>query len=164
MKYLRESLGEFTGTFFLVLFGLSSVAVSFCFDEYKGIFQIGIVWGIGLALTIYATRHICCAHFNPAVTLAMAVCKRCSWKKVPSYIISQFLGAFAGGLLVYGLFGSNIAKTEALLGIVRGSEGSYQSAKMFGEYYAFSGISMFCHSSGAAFHAAARMLWLNSFG
>ncbi len=142
MKYLKEAIGEFIGTFFLVLFGCGSVAVSVCFDEYHGIFQVGIVWGIGLTLAIYATRNFCNAHFNPAVTLSMAVCGRLSWKDVPTYIISQFCGAFCGGLTVYGLFHENIAMVEAASGIVRGSADSIRTAKMFGEYYSFAGISM----------------------
>lgn len=150
MEYLKESIGEFIGTFFLVLFGCGSVAVSVCFDEYHGIFQVGIVWGIGLTLTIYATRNLCNAHFNPAVTISMAVCRRLSWRKVPSYLISQFLGAFTGGLAVYALFHMNIAAVEAAEGIVRGSAESIRTAKMFGEYYSFAGISM-----GQAFLAEA---------
>lgn len=145
MKYLRElreMTGEFIGTFFLVLFGCSSVAVSVCFNEYHGIFQVGIVWGIGVCLAIYATRNICNAHFNPAVTIAMGVCRRLPWRDVPIYIAGQFCGAFLGGLTVYGLFGSNIAKVEIAEGIVRGSQESIATAKMFGEYYSFSGISM----------------------
>ncbi|MCI5648400.1 MAG: aquaporin [Fusicatenibacter sp.] len=142
MNYLREGTGELIGTFFLVLFGCGSVAVSVCFNEYHGIFQIGIVWGIGVCLAIYATRNICNAHFNPAVTLAMAFCRRLSWRDVPLYLVGQFGGAFLGALTVYGLFGSNIAQVEAIQGIVRGSQESAATAKMFGEYYSFSGISM----------------------
>ena len=142
MEYLKEGIGEIIGTFFLVLFGCSSVAVSVCFGEYHGIFQIGMVWGIGVCLAIYATRNICNAHFNPAVTISMAVCRRLSWKDVPVYLIGQFLGAFLGGLAVYGLFSSNIAKIEAAEGIIRGSQESIATAKMFGEYYSLSGITM----------------------
>lgn len=142
MNYLKEGIGELIGTFFLVLFGCSSVAVAVCFEEYHGIFQIGIVWGIGVCLAIYATRNLCNAHFNPAVTIAMAVCKRLKWKDVPVYLLSQFCGAFLGGLAVYGLFGRNIAEVEMANQIIRGSEESIATAKMFGEYYVFSGISM----------------------
>ena len=142
MNYVREGVGELIGTFFLVLFGCSSVAVAVCFGEYYGIFQIGIVWGIGVCLAIYATRNICNAHFNPAVTIAMAACKRLPWKDVPVYLTGQFCGAFAGSLAVYALFAKNIAAVEAVEQIVRGSQESIATAKMFGEYYSFSGISM----------------------
>ena len=102
MDNFKEAVGEVIGTFFLVLFGCGSVAVSVCFNEYHGVFQVGIVWGIGLTLTIYATRHFCNAHFNPAVTIAMAVCKRLPWRKVPGYLTAQFAGAFLGGMAIYG--------------------------------------------------------------
>ena len=150
MEHYKEAAGELIGTFFLVLFGCGSVAVSVCFHDYYGVFQIGIVWGIGLTLAIYATRQFCNAHFNPAVTLAMAVCRRLPWRKVPCYLIAQFAGAFLGGMAIYGLFHENIAAVEAASGILRGSPESIQTAKMFGEYYAFSGIS-----SGQAFAAEA---------
>lgn len=71
MKYQREFLGELIGTFLLVLLGCGSVAVSVLFNAHQGLFQIAIVWGIGVTLAIYVTRSLSCAHLNPAVTLAM---------------------------------------------------------------------------------------------
>ncbi|KAJ4823891.1 Aquaporin NIP1-1, partial [Turnera subulata] len=48
----------------------------------------------------YSVGHISGAHFNPAVTLAFATCKRFPWKQVPAYIICQFAGAtFAAGTI-----------------------------------------------------------------
>lgn len=38
---------------------------------------------------------------NPAVTLAMAIFRGFSWAEVPVYWAAQFLGAFAGALVVY---------------------------------------------------------------
>jgi len=137
-KYQREFMGEFIGTFILVLFGCGSVAVSVLFDLYQGIAQIGLMWGIAVCLAIYATRHLSCAHFNPAVTIAMAASKRMTVKKVPVYLIGQFTGAFIAGLCVYGLFASSIANYESINGIIRGSSESMSVAKMFGEYYSLS--------------------------
>lgn len=34
-----------------------------------------MVWGITIAIAIYATRNLSCAHFNPAVSIAMCVGK-----------------------------------------------------------------------------------------
>ena len=73
MRYSKEFIGETLGTFLLVLFGCGSVAVSVLFKEYQGILQIAIVWGIGVTLAIYLTRHLSCAHLNPAVSLAMVI-------------------------------------------------------------------------------------------
>ena len=134
-KYQREFMGEFIGTFLLVLFGCGSVAVSVLFNAYQGIAQIGFIWGTGVSLAIYVTRHLSCAHLNPAVTIAMAASKRMDVKKVPVYLLAQFTGAFISGLCIYGLFASSIATYERMNGIIRGSKESMSVAKMFGEYY-----------------------------
>jgi len=76
MQLSKEFKGENLGTFLLVLFGCGSVAVSVLFNAHQGLMQIALVWGIGVTLAIYLTRHLSCAHLNPAVTLAMVVSKR----------------------------------------------------------------------------------------
>lgn len=139
MKYGREFFGELIGTFLLVLFGCGSVAVSTLFNSHQGLFQIAIIWGIGVSLAIYATRHLSCAHLNPAVTLAMVASKRMAIRKMPVYLISQFMGAFVAGLLLFGLFGSSISAYESSHQIIRGTSDSMQVAKMFGEYYQLPG-------------------------
>ena len=131
----KAFLGEFIGTFFLVLFGCGSVAVTTLFASHQGLFQIGIVWGLGVTLAIYTTRNLCCAHFNPAVTLAMATSGRMAWRKVPCYLIAQMCGGFVGGLAIYGLFSSTISAYEQEHNIIRGTFESVATAKMFGEYY-----------------------------
>ncbi len=135
MKNTKEFTGEFLGTFLLVLFGTGSVAVSILFNAYQGLPQIAAVWGIAVTLAIYLTRHLSCAHLNPAVSVAMVAAKRMSFKKLPVFLTGQFLGAFLAGLVVYGLFSPSIANYELTHGIVRGSAESIQTAKMFGEYY-----------------------------
>lgn len=62
----KEFLGEFIGTFLMVLFGCGAVAVTTLFGAHQGLFQIGIIWGISITLAIYITRDLSCAHFNPA--------------------------------------------------------------------------------------------------
>ena len=131
----KEFLGEFIGTFMLVLFGCGSVAVTTLFGSHQGLFQIAIIWGVAVALGIYATRNLCCAHFNPAVSIAMVASKRMRASKLPTYLTGQFCGAFAAALVLYGLFHTAIAEYEAANGIVRGTFDSVATAKMFGEYY-----------------------------
>jgi glycerol uptake facilitator protein len=135
MKDAKAFIGEILGTFIMVLFGCGSVVVATLFGEYNGIFQIGIVWGIGVSLAIFATRHLSCAHLNPAVSVAMVFGKRMSAKKLPVYLVAQFIGAFLAGWAVYLLFSPSIAAFESAQGIVRGTLESTQTARMFGEYY-----------------------------
>lgn len=134
-KYKNEFIGETLGTFLLVLFGCGSVAMSILFDAYNGLFQIALAWGIGVSLAIYLTRHISCAHLNPAVTLAMVISGRMKLKKLPTYFLGQFLGAFFAGLAIYLFFAPSISNYEAINGITRGNIESIETAKMFGEYY-----------------------------
>ena len=131
----KEFKGEALGTFLLVLFGCGSVAVSVLFDAHQGLMQIAMVWGIGVTLSIYLTRHLSCAHLNPAVTVAMVLSKRMASKKLPVYLTAQFLGAFLAGIAIYLLFSPSIAAFESAHNIVRGTAESVQTAKMFGEYY-----------------------------
>ncbi|MDR2563187.1 MAG: aquaporin family protein [Prevotellaceae bacterium] len=132
---LKEFTGEVLGTFILTLFGCGSVAVAVLFGEYNSIFQIGFVWGVGVTLAIYLTRHLSNAHLNPAVTLAMVLGKRMKTDKIPVYLTAQFLGAFLAGGAIYLLFGPSIEAYEQAHQIVRGSEASVITAKMFGEFY-----------------------------
>lgn len=139
MRHSKEFIGEALGTFLLVLFGCGSVAVSVLFNAYQGILQLALVWGIGVTLAIYLTRHLSCAHLNPAVTLAMVISKRMSVRKLPVYLIAQFTGAFLAGIAIYLLFSPSIVAFENTHNIIRGTAESVQTAKMFGEYYAAPG-------------------------
>lgn len=139
MRFPKEFTGEVLGTFLLVLLGCGSVATSVLFNAYQGLLQIALVWGIGVTLSIYLTRHLSCAHLNPAVTLAMVLSKRMAVKKMPVYLSAQLIGAIMAGLIIYLLFGPSIAAFENAQHIVRGSTESVQTAKMFGEYYSIPG-------------------------
>jgi len=136
MFNLREICGEALGTFLLTLFGCGSVAVTILFGAHQGLLQIALVWGIGVTLAIYFTRHLSCAHLNPAVSIAMVIGGRMKASKLAAYLIAQFAGAFLAGLALYGLFSPSIAAYEASHGIIRGTAASIKTASMFGEYYA----------------------------
>ena len=131
----REFIGETAGTFLLVLFGCGSVAVSVLFGAHQGLAQVALVWGIGVTLAIYLTRHLSCAHLNPAVTLSMVLSGRMLWRKLPVYVGAQFAGAVLAGATLYVLFAPSIAAYESAHQIVRGTAESVRTAMMFGEYY-----------------------------
>lgn len=117
---LRQCLAEVAGVFFFVFTGLASVAAyTLHKDSDLGVsafgshFQTGCAFGLGVAFAV-----ICCApasggHFNPAVTVAMAVWRGFPWWKVPIYMLSQILGAFLGGLLVVAGFWPQIRELNA---------------------------------------------------
>jgi glycerol uptake facilitator protein len=69
----------------------------------------------------------------------MVISKRMLVRKMPIYLLAQFTGAFLAGLAIYILFSPSISAYETTHNIIRGTEQSIQTAKMFGEYYAVSG-------------------------
>lgn len=128
-------VGEFLGTFLLVFFGCGSVAAAVLTGAQVGIFQVAIVWGLGIATAIYLTGSLSGAHLNPAVTITLAAWRDFPVGKVPGYILAQCLGAFAASAVLYVFFSGSLSAFEVLHGLVRGTPGSEASAMIFGEFY-----------------------------
>jgi glycerol uptake facilitator protein len=132
---IRACMGEVVGTFILVLFGIGSVHVAVLTGALAGLWQVAMIWGVGLALAIYATGAASGAHLNPAITVAMAAFRGFPVRRVAPYVISQFVGAVAAAALLYAVYGGAIAGFESAQGLVRGAPGSELSAMMYGEYF-----------------------------
>lgn len=128
-------VGEALGTFLLVFFGCGSVATAVLTGAQVGIFQVAIVWGLGIATAIYLTGSLSGAHLNPAVTLAFAVWAKFPWRNVPRYFVAQFCGAILASAVLFYIFQGPLEAYEASHGIVRGGPGSEASAMIFGEYF-----------------------------
>lgn len=128
-------IGECLGTFLLVFFGCGSVASAVTTAAFSGVFQVAVVWGLGIAIAIYLTGPLSGAHLNPAVTLAMAVFRGFPKAKVLPYILVQMLGAFLAAAVLYLIFSRPIQHYEKEQGLIRGAPGSEASAKVFGEYF-----------------------------
>ncbi|CCO27222.1 putative membrane protein YFL054C OS=Saccharomyces cerevisiae (strain ATCC 204508 / S288c) GN=YFL054C PE=1 SV=1 [Rhizoctonia solani AG-1 IB] len=121
---LREPAAEFLGTMVLIIFGTGvncqvtlsgSTAVSP--SPQGGYLSISFGWAIGAALGVWVSGGISGGHINPAVTLAQAIFRGFSWKKVPSYILAQTLGACTGSGLVYANYHRAIDLFEGGLGV-----------------------------------------------
>jgi len=152
----QDIIGEALGTFLLVFFGCSSVAVTILFQAHAGLMQVAMIWGLAVTLAIYSTRHLCCAHLNPAVSIAMVAAKRMHWSKLPAYFVGQFGGALLAALVLYLLFGPAIAQFEAAHGIVRGTPESVKTAMIFGEFFPNPGVESWVKvSTSTAFFAEA---------
>ena len=134
-KIPKWFIGEFFGTFLLVFFGCGSVCAAVLTGAQVGVFQVAIVWGLGIATAIYLTGALSGAHLNPAVTVSMAVWAQFPKGRVAAYIVTQLLGAFAGAAVLYFIFGDALSTFEKTNGIVRGQLGSEASAMVFGEFF-----------------------------
>ncbi|MGQ9654086.1 MAG: MIP/aquaporin family protein, partial [Thermodesulfobacteriota bacterium] len=135
LNHLRNLVGEMTGTFVLTFFGCGAVAASVLFSAHAGLLQVAVIWGVGVTLAIYVTRHLSCAHLNLAVSLGMVIAGRMELKRLPVYLLGQFMGGSLAGVTLYSVFSGSISSFETAQSIVRGTAASVRSAMMFGEYF-----------------------------
>lgn len=93
---MMQKLGaEFIGTFVLVFVGCGAAVIG-----GAGLLGTALAFGLAAAAMIYAVGGKSGGHFNPAVSIAMAINGRFCWKCVLPYIIAQVLGAMgAAGML-----------------------------------------------------------------
>ncbi|XP_019102793.1 aquaporin NIP1-1 isoform X2 [Beta vulgaris subsp. vulgaris] len=95
-----QMIAEVLGTYFLIFAGCAAVTVNLDGDKVITLPGIAIVWGLAVMVMVYSVGHISGAHFNPAVTIAFAVCRRFPWKQVPAYVVCQVVGStLASGTL-----------------------------------------------------------------
>jgi glycerol uptake facilitator protein len=100
-----------------------------------GVFQVAIVWGLGITFAIKLTGAISGAHLNPAVTLGFAVWGDFPKFKILPYIAAQFLGSMLGAGVLLVLFGDALTSFEQANHIIRGGTGSEASAMVLTEFY-----------------------------
>ncbi len=134
-------IGEFVGTFLLVFFGCGSVASAVTTGALVGVFQVAIVWGLGIATAIYLTGSLSGAHLNPAVTIAMAAFRNFPKKQILPYISVQMVAAFLAAATLYTIYAQPIAYYELQNDLIRGQPGSEASARVFGEFFPSPGDS-----------------------
>jgi glycerol uptake facilitator-like aquaporin len=67
-----------------------------------------IATGATLVAIILAFGSISGAHFNPAVTIAVAMERGVKWTEVPAYVLGQFVGGLSGVATAHIMFGEPI--------------------------------------------------------
>jgi glycerol uptake facilitator protein len=121
-----ELLSEFLGTFVLIAFGDGVVAMAVAalpgsgrtsgptviFDAAGDWLLITWGWAMAVAFGVWVAGGVSGAHLNPAVTLAFAVRRRFSWRKVLPYWAAQVVGAFVGAALVFLVYHNAIDAFE----------------------------------------------------
>lgn len=127
----REPIAEFFGVMILVMFGDGVVAqVKLSSGAAGNYVSIAFGWATAVFLGYAASAGISGAHLNPGVTLSAAVFRKFSWRKVPGYIIAQFLGGYVGALIMYGTYIQAFNDYEGGIG-VRTVTGDKASAGVF---------------------------------
>lgn len=132
---VRAAAGEMVGTFILVFFGVGAVQAAVATGAQAGLWQVAVVWAIGVSLAIYATAAYSGAHINPAITLVAVVYDRMPVLLGLVYVAAQMVGAMLAALTLYAMFAEAILEFESQRGLLRGGPGSELSAMVFGEYF-----------------------------
>ena len=73
--------------------------------SFGDILAVALAFATALAVLVYALGGVSGAHFNPAVTVSLAVARRFRWGDVVPYIVVQCIGGIAGAFIVAGIYG-----------------------------------------------------------
>src|SRR5690242_3042818 len=92
----QKLVAEFLGTFVLVFFG---VGTALMWDGEPLI--TALAFGLSVMVMVYAVGRVSGGHFNPAVSVGLAMGGRIAWREVPRYAAAQVVGGVvAAGVLV----------------------------------------------------------------
>ena len=112
---LVKFLAEFFGTMLLIILGdgvVANVTLNKSGMKGAGSIQITLAWGLAVMVPAFIFGAASGAHFNPALTIALAVDGSLPWAEVPIYIIGQFAGAIVGACIVYLMFKDQFDATD----------------------------------------------------
>ncbi len=115
-----QCIAEFLGTGLFLFFGICCLSALKLTGASLGLWEICIIWGLGISLAVYLTAGISgtsepCGHRRP-----VAVCLLPGRKVVP-YIVAQVAGAFGGAVLAWILYSTLFTQFETVHHMVRGS-------------------------------------------
>jgi len=99
---IRQLSAELIGTFWLVFGGCGSAVLAAAFPELGiGFAGVALAFGLTVLTMVYAVGGISGGHFNPAVSLGLALANRFAWKDLVPYWIAQVIGAILAGAALY---------------------------------------------------------------
>ena len=127
-------LAEFVGTFIVILVGDGAVAAAVLVSSLDG-WGVAVMWGLAVAFGIYVAGPVSGAHFNPAVTVTMAIFRGFPRVRILPYIASQIAGAFTGAACVYALWSGYFPRAIEKMGIEIGAPGSQKLMMIFSCFY-----------------------------
>jgi len=129
-SWLGKYIGEAIGVYLIVLFGCGLLFSAVLFGVIGDFFSAGMGWGLAVAIAVYAAASMSGAHFNPAVTLGLAVTGRFPWNHVIQYWVAQVVGGFLGACTLLALFGGAFGQFAAKNNLVIGQPDSEKLAMM----------------------------------
>lgn len=101
---MKKLYAEAIGTFAMIFCGCGAMTINEITNGSISHVGVAATWGLIVMAMIYAFGETSGAHFNPAVTFGFALAKKFAWKKVPSYIFAQAVGAIFAAFMLWFLF------------------------------------------------------------
>ncbi|HVN13654.1 MAG TPA: aquaporin [Kineosporiaceae bacterium] len=102
----RRLFSEVLGTFFLVLVAVGGGMVNARFGGDAVPYGARVVAPALMVMAIILFMGtVSGAHLNPAVSIAFAARGDFPWRRVPAYVVAQFVGAILATLLLWALIG-----------------------------------------------------------
>lgn len=98
----KKLAAEFFGTFWLVFCGCGSAVLAAAFPDVGiGLLGVSLAFGLTVLTMAYAVGGISGGHFNPAVSVGMAVGARMPASDLVGYIITQVVAAIVAAAVLY---------------------------------------------------------------
>lgn len=111
---MKKLAAEAFGTFWLVFGGCGSAVLAAAFPDVGiGLMGVSLAFGLTVLTMAYAVGHVSGGHFNPAVSVGLAVAGRFSWSDLPGYVGAQVVGGALGAFVLYLIA---TGKADAALG------------------------------------------------
>jgi aquaporin Z len=99
---LNKLSAEAFGTFWLVFCGCGSAVLAAGFPGFGiGFAGVSLAFGLTVLTMAYAVGHISGGHFNPAVSLGLAIAGRFAWGDLIGYWVAQVVGGVVAALVLY---------------------------------------------------------------
>jgi aquaporin Z len=95
---VKKYWAELIGTFALVLIGCGAAVIA---GKYIGFLGISFAFGLTVLAMCYAIGSISGCHINPAISIAMLVAGKLSWKDTIFYIVFQCVGALFAAVILW---------------------------------------------------------------
>lgn len=103
----RRLFSEVMGTFLLLLVAAGAGMMNAAFGDPISRTAAVVAPGLMVMAMILFMGRVSGAHFNPAVSIAFALRGDFPWRRVPGYIVAQFVGALLAVLFLQAVIGSS---------------------------------------------------------
>src|SRR4051812_42871516 len=99
----KDLLAELGGTLLFVVIGTSALTAINISGEATSaavLLLSALAFSLTLGFLVVLIGRTSGAHVNPAVSLGMAIAGELPWGRLPLYLLSQFVGAILGSIIV----------------------------------------------------------------